>query len=194
MLLGLCDPASALCPKEPNILVYLLIFVSLLILLFGMTLLLRSGNTNTGNTDYSEAQLRAEKVADIHMPPHGQTARPISEPFDREAILAEMKTPPIFGNAQRRPLQSTTIPNVDERVILSPPSFESEVDNVANASEPAPIADREAVFTPPLSPTLTKQPKGQPAISPSPFSGHFGAHMPTSPMAPRLAAKGQVKE
>lgn len=193
MLLGLCDPASALCPKESNILVYFLIFGSLLILLFGMTLLLRAGKTNTGNADYSEAPLWNEKAADMHMPSYNQTERSISEPFDREAILAEMKTPPIFGNAQRRPLQSATVSNADERVITSLP-FEPAAQDVTNAPAPALTPDLEPASTPSLSPTLIKQPKVQPAISPPPFSGHFGAHMPTSPMAPRLAAKGQVKE
>ena len=189
MLLGLCDPASALCPKESNILVYFLIFVSLLILLFGMALLLRAGKTNTGNADYNEALLRNEKAADMLMPPYNQTERPISEPFDREAILAEMKTPPIFGNAQRRPLQSATVSNADERVITSFP-FEPAAHDVTNAPAPTLTPDLEPASTP----TLIKQPKVQPAISSPPFSGHFGAHMPTSPMAPRLAAKGQVKE
>lgn len=169
MLLSICDPASAWCPKEPNILVYFLVVVSLLLLITGMGLLLRAGNAS-----YRETHPKPEKPVKQSKPEMVNAekipARTSPTAFDREAVLADMKAPPVFGNARRRPLQPALDRDASERVFSASP-FEP--------ARPEPLV--------PAAPP-------NPPVPPSSFAGNFDAHMASSPMAPRLARKTSADE
>lgn len=185
LLLGICDPTAAWCPKEPNILVYFAVVVSLLLLIVGMGTLLRAGNAS-----YRETHPKKEKPA---KQPQAYTADAINTPappahggFDREAVLAEMKTQPVFGNARRRPLQSAATQDAAERVYATPPFERPQTQSATD--EPAlqtPVPPVTA--TAPIAPTPPARPS-------SAFAGDFEAHMASSPMAPRLAPKTPIKE
>lgn len=197
MLLGLCDPAGALCPTEPNILVYILLVASLLVLLFGMGLLIGSGRTNSSKAEapqepqsakdwqhiYGSNDAAAERVArrrdttDIAQP---DTAPSAPASFDREAVLADMKAPPVFGNAKRKPAVSQPNP-------LTEMQHDGSTDSERAISE-RPMSEEALPPTP--SPAVSpRMPNQNEATTPAPAIGHFGGHMASSPMAPRRAPK-----
>lgn len=193
MLLGLCDPAGVLCPAEPNILVYILLVASLLVLLFGMGLLIGSGRTSSSEAQepqsakdwqhiYGSNDAAAERVArhrDADMtPPNTAPSAPAS--FDREAVLADMKAPPVFGNAKRKHAVSQPNP-------LAEMQYDAETGNERAVFERA-MSEEALPPTPPpaVSPPMPNQNE---AATTAPAIGHFGAHMASSPMAPRRAPK-----
>lgn len=180
LLLGLCDPSSAFCPKEPNILVYFGVVASLIVLLFGLGTLLRSGQASYRETHPVKERLitpkpEASRKAGGSGERPSDTGRDVAQQFDREAVMADMTAKPVFGQAKRRPL-------------VSPSPVPAQPVEQDDAIRQLPL---EALLEPP--PPTTQKPEQiepekieMPQASIPRSDDFYGGYASSSPMAPRI--------
>lgn len=180
LLLGLCDPSSAFCPKEPNILVYFGVVASLIVLLFGMGTLLRSGHASYRETHpVKERPVTPKPEAARKAGGSGErpsdTGQDVAQQFDREAVMAEMTAKPVFGQAKRRPLVSPSL--------VSPSPVPAQPVERDDAIRQLPL---EALLEPQLPIAQKPEQIEIPQAPIAPSNDFYGGYASSSPMAPRI--------